>query len=184
VLGVLPGVIGSLQATEAIKLLTGIGDPPIGRLLHYDALATRFHSFNLRPDPQCAVCGDNPSITSPQTLAGYGPNIFNNTMKTIDVLSLKAKIDAGEAPNILDVREPEERAVCQLAGTIAIPLGQVAERTDELPTGGTLYVHCKAGGRSAKAISILEAAGFTHAVNVEGGLDAWRAEVDPSLPEA
>jgi rhodanese-related sulfurtransferase len=184
VLGVLPGVIGSLQATEAIKLLADIGEPPIGKLLHYDALASQFRTFNLRPDPQCAVCGENPTITSPQPLPGYDTTNCTNTMNSIDVLSLKAKLDSGDAPHILDVREPDERAICKIDGTLTIPLGELADRIGELPTDGTLYVHCKAGGRSAKAVTLLEANGFENAINIDGGIDAWRTEVDPTMPGA
>ncbi len=182
-LGVLPGVIGTLQATEAIKLLAGIGEPPVGKLVHYDALATRFRTFELRPDPQCAVCGGRPSITSPQPLEGYC-EAPSGGGEEIGVVELKAKIDVGEAPAILDVREADERAVCKLEDTIAVPLGELEGRIGELPTDVPLYVHCKAGGRSARAVALLHQAGLDNAVNVAGGIDAWRTEVDPQLPEA
>lgn len=185
VLGVLPGVIGTLQATEAIKLLAGIGEPLLGRLLHYDALSAEFRTFKLQPDPQCPVCGENPTITAPQELPGYCSSPEPAEIPSITVMELDEKITAGTNPAILDVRQPEERAACKIDGTLAIPLGELPDRLSELPATGELYVHCKSGMRSAKAVGILIEAGFgERAINVEGGIDAWREQIDPSLPVA
>lgn len=175
VLGVLPGVIGSLQAMEAIKLLLGIGEPPLGRLVCYDALHTSFRTLRLARNPRCRLCGEHPEIHSPanpETLAS--PDCTMNDQPSITVEELARRIDAGETPHILDVRRPEEHAEHSIPGSVLIPLQELPDRLDEVPRDGELLVHCKAGGRSAKAVTLLREAGFDAAVNVEGGMDAWR----------
>ena len=177
-LGVLPGVIGTLQATEAIKLLVGVGEPLLGQLLHYDALSAKFRTFTVRPDPQCALCGENPTITAPQAIDGYGCTAVGST-----VHELLGALDE-DGVTLLDVREPDERAACRIEPSLAIPLGELAARLGELPRDGRLFVYCKVGGRSAHAVDLLTAAGFENAINVLGGIDAWRAEIDPAMPLA
>jgi adenylyltransferase/sulfurtransferase len=179
VLGVLPGVIGTLQATEAIKLIAGVGEPLLGKLLHFDALTATSRTFKLRPDPQCALCGDRPTITEPKSIGGAPPCAAGRTT----VVELKAALDAGGII-LLDVREPDEREACKIEPSIAIPLAELAKRLAELPREQPLYVHCKAGGRSARAVAQLVEFGFENAIDVLGGIDAWRAEVDPGLPDA
>ena len=171
-LGVLPGVIGTLQATEAIKILSGIGEPLTGKLLHYDALSAGFRSFQLRPDPQCAVCGTNPSIRD-VTGGDYRLPPAEQEHASISVEELSSKLQANESMILLDVREPVEVAQCSIEGATFIPLGQLNERLGELPRDTRVFVHCKSGKRSARAVSLLQAEGFTDAVNVAGGMDAW-----------
>ena len=181
-LGVLPGVIGTLQATEAIKLLSGIGEPLTGRLLHYDALSAKFRSFNLRPDPECAVCGNNPTITGLEGV-DYSCGITEETDASITVVELSNKLKANEKITILDVREPVEVAACRIEGATFIPLAQLKERLNELPRDIPLFVHCKSGKRSARAVTLLRDAGYPDAMNIEGGIDAWLSRVKRDLPE-
>ncbi|MEM0896859.1 MAG: molybdopterin-synthase adenylyltransferase MoeB [Verrucomicrobiota bacterium] len=185
VLGVLPGVVGSLQAMEAIKLLAGIGESSTGRLLHYDALALKFREFKLRRDPLCPVCGDSPTITEPidyEEFCGM-PAIPNPIpdVPAIDVHELKAKLDRGDAFQFIDVREKEENDFCKIEGAKLIPLGEFMERLGEIEKDRPVVVHCKVGGRSARAVEILIAHGFD-ATNVEGGINAWSEEIDESVP--
>ena len=168
----LPGVIGTLQATEAIKILSGIGEPLTGKLLHYDALSAGFRSFKLRPDPQCAVCGTNPIIRD-VTGVDYRLPQAEPKHASISVEELRSKFQANEPMILLDVREPVEVAQCSIEGATFIPLGQLNERLDELPRDRRVFVHCKSGKRSAQAVTLLHAEGFTDAVNVAGGMDAW-----------
>jgi adenylyltransferase/sulfurtransferase len=172
VLGVLPGVIGTLQATEAIKLLSGIGEPLTGRLLHYDALNAKFRSFSLRRDPECAVCGNNPNITD-VTAVNYRLDSTEDTTSSISVAELSHKLETEENIILLDVREPEEVAVCSIEGATLIPLAQLKKRLGELPRNTTIFVHCKSGKRSARAVSLLRDEGYPDAINVRGGMDAW-----------
>ena len=183
VLGVLPGVIGTMQAIEAIKLILGIGEPLVGRLIHFDALKFKFREFKLRKDPHCPVCGEHPSITAPidydrfcgiSSGAGAGEG-------TLSVTALKAKLDAGERFLLLDVREPFEWDICHIPGAKLIPLGSLPSRVDELDRTGEIALLCKAGIRSAKALQILKEAGFAKLSNVEGGIAAWAREVDPAM---
>jgi adenylyltransferase/sulfurtransferase len=195
VLGVLPGVIGTIQATESIKLLLGGGETLIGRLLLYDAWAMRFRELKLRRDPACPVCGDKPTvrelidydqfcgITPAQTAAPVAavPADFETT-----VLDLKRALDAGRAPYILDVREPNEFQICRIPGSVLIPLGQVGSRVQEIAAaaeGRPVVVHCKMGGRSAKAVQLLRQQGIERAQNLKGGILAWIDQVDPKLPK-
>jgi molybdopterin/thiamine biosynthesis adenylyltransferase/rhodanese-related sulfurtransferase len=178
VLGVLPGVIGSLQAMETIKLLLGIGQPPLGTLLCYDALRSSFRSLRLRRDPACRLCGDAPSIHSvhnPETMASTSCSLPDSSLPSITVETLAARLAAGETPFIVDVRQPEEEAEGRIPGALLIPLATLPGRLAELPADREILVHCKAGGRSARAVTFLHQAGFPGAVNVSGGIDAWNA---------
>jgi adenylyltransferase/sulfurtransferase len=182
VLGVLPGLVGTLQALECIKLITGIGQPLLGRLLHVDTLGMRFRTFNLRRDPACPVCGDNPSITEPIDYEGFCGIRPLPPMKEISVQELHNLRQQGDRHFLLDVREPDENATASIRGAVLIPLAQVATRAAELPRDIPLYVHCKLGGRSAKAVAALQELGFTNAVNIAGGIRAWSEQIDPSVP--
>lgn len=185
VLGVLPGIIGSLQAMEAIKLLLGVGKPPLGKLVHYDALNTEFRTFQLRKDPQCPLCGDHPSITKLIDYQGFCGLPTTETMKEITVTDLKARLDNGLDGILLDVRTPAEAAAASIPGVhYHIPLQELPQRWKEIPTDKTIYIHCKAGGRSAKACEFYTAQGITSTINVKGGIDAYRDLIDPSLPPA
>ena len=185
VLGVLPGIIGVIQATEAIKLILGNGKPLVGRLLLYDALAMQFRQLKLRRDPECPVCGDTPTIKALMdydAFCGVVPARADSPMQIpeISVEQLKAKLDSGEAVNILDVREPNEFQICRIEGSTLIPLGQLGARVSELDPNQELIVHCKMGGRSAKAVALLRERGFSKAYNLAGGILAWIDRVDPS----
>jgi adenylyltransferase/sulfurtransferase len=173
VLGVLPGIIGSLQAMEAIKLLLGAGNPPLGKLVHYDALNTSFRNFNLRKDPQCPLCGENPSVTELidyEDFCGVKPP---DIMTEITVTELKQKLDAGLDGILIDVRLPAEHAKCSIPSSKLIPLPEIENAASDLPRDKPLYIHCKGGVRSARACTYLAKLGFTQLVNIEGGMDAW-----------
>lgn len=190
VLGVLPGIIGVMQAIEAIKLIVGIGDPLIGRLVHFDALKMKFREFKVRKDPSCPICGENPTVTElidyeqfcgiPQALAAEEAE---PPVPEITVEDLKSKIDAGEQFVLLDVREPFEYDIARLPGSKLIPLGDLASRMSELDSADTIYVHCKVGGRSATAVRELQKAGFSKLANIEGGIQAWSERVNPEVPK-
>lgn len=178
VLGVLPGVIGSLQAMECIKLLLGIGEPPLGKLLCYDALSTSFRTLRLRRDPSCRLCGDSPvidSIFNPETTAPTTCAMPDPSIPSITVQELASRIDAGDDLFIIDVRQPEEEAEGTIPGALLIPLATLPGRIGDLPTEREILVHCKAGGRSAKAVHYLQEAGFENVINVEGGINAWNS---------
>ena len=189
VLGVLPGLIGTMQATEAIKLIAGIGQPLIGRLLHVDTLSMKFRTFNLRRDPECPVCGDHPTITAPIDYEGFCglPSAQTMTIATQDTIpamtvqDLQSLRESDEPFTLLDVREPFERDIAIIEGAQHIPLGQLGDRMEELPRDKKLVVHCKSGARSAKAVGQLRAAGFEDVWNVTGGINAWSKEVDSSV---
>ena len=186
VLGVLPGVIGIIQATEAIKLILGAGQPLVGRLLLYDALQMRFRELKLRRDPECPICGDHPTIHALIDYDQFCGVVPAHTQPTaggvpeVTVEELKAKLDRGEDVHVLDVREPNEYQICRIAGSTLIPLGELSNRTAELDRDRELIVHCKMGGRSAKAVALLQERGFTRARNLTGGILAWIDRVDPS----
>lgn len=187
VLGVLPGLIGTMQATEAVKLIAGIGEPLIGRLLHVDTLAMKFRTFNLRRDPECPVCGDHPTITAPIDYEGFcglpkGDKETQDALPAMTVHELKSMMERGDDFFLLDVREPFEWEIAQLPGATLIPLGQLQDRLAEVPREVKLVVHCKSGGRSAKAVGILRDAGIADAWNVTGGINAWSREVDETVP--
>jgi MoaD family protein len=186
VLGVLPGVIGIIQATEAIKLILGAGQPLVGRLLLYDALQMRFRELKLRRDPECPICGDHPTIHALIDYDQFCGVVPTHTQPTaggvpeVTVEELKAKLDRGEDVHVLDVREPNEYQICRIAGSTLIPLGELSNRTAELDPDRELIVHCKMGGRSAKAVALLQERGFTRVRNLTGGILAWIDRVDPS----
>ena len=190
VLGVLPGIIGVMQAIEAIKLVMGIGESLIGRLVHFDALKLKFREFKLRRDPACPVCGDNPTITElidydqfcgiPQAAAAEAAE---TPIPTMNVRELKTKLDSGDKFVLVDVREPFEWDICHLDKAKLIPLGQLASRMSELDSADEIVIHCKSGMRSAKAVRLLQEAGFSKLHNVEGGITAWAEEIDPSVPK-
>jgi molybdopterin/thiamine biosynthesis adenylyltransferase/rhodanese-related sulfurtransferase/molybdopterin converting factor small subunit len=193
VLGVLPGVIGTIQATEAIKLIVGAGAPLIGRLLLFDALQMTFRTLKLRRDPECPVCGDHPTVTQlidyemfcglPSTTAPPAAPVPGESEFATTVETLKARIDRKDAIWILDVREPHEFEIASIPGSTLIPLAQLPHRLAELPQGPgspDIIVHCKMGGRSAKAVDLLRAQGFTRVKNLTGGILAWIDRIDPS----
>ena len=185
VLGVLPGVIGTIQATEAIKLILGIGQTLAGRLLLYDAFTMRFRELKLRRDPDCPVCGDHPTVTALidyEQFCGVAPAPSGPVAETT-VNELKARIDRGDVPFILDVREPNEFQICRIPGSTLIPLGELPRRLSELPSGDhapDIVVHCKMGGRSAKAVRQLTEKGFTRVQNLKGGILEWIDRIDPT----
>jgi molybdopterin/thiamine biosynthesis adenylyltransferase/rhodanese-related sulfurtransferase len=189
VLGVLPGIIGLIQATEALKLIVGVGETLAGRLLHFDALKMKFREFNLRRDPQCPVCGDSPTIFEPIDYEQFcaGPAEADwfaapEQVPTISVRELKAKMDKGETVTLIDVREPFEYEIARIERSRLIPLGELETHIAELSKTGTLILQCHSGGRSEHATRILREAGFHNAVNLEGGIDAWSVEIDPAVP--
>ncbi|CAN5696052.1 molybdopterin-synthase adenylyltransferase MoeB [soil metagenome] len=189
VLGVLPGVIGVIQAIEAVKLIVGIGEPLIGRLVHFDALKMEFRQFKIRKDPKCPVCSASPTITElidyevfcgiPQAQAAEDAEA---PVPEITVEELKAKIDRKDKFVLLDVREPYEYDIARIPGSKLIPLGELHSRMSELDSADDIVIHCKVGGRSAKALRQLQKAGFSKLLNVEGGILAWAERIDPSVP--
>jgi len=187
VLGVLPGIVGCLQVNEAIKLILGIGEPLVGRLVHFDALSFRFREIRLRRDPRCAACGESPTLRSLEDLefsceAAAGGGSDAPADGEIDVRELKRRFDAGEQFLLLDVRETHEFAIASLPGARLLPLGELAARLGELERDAEIVVHCKSGGRSARALALLREAGFGKTVHVRGGIEAWAKEIDPTVP--
>ncbi len=191
VLGMLPGIIGSLQALEAAKLLSGVGKPLIGRLLLFDGLTMRFRELNLKKNAECPVCGERPTITGLidyEEFCGYTPNgdmtESAEQIREISVEELKARLDRGERPQLIDVREPFEWNIANLGeyGARLIPLKQLPEHEQELDREQELIVYCRSGGRSWNAAEYLQARGFRNIVNLEGGMRAWAERVDPSMP--
>ena len=183
VLGVLPGIIGMLQAIEAIKLIVGIGEPLIGRLLHFDALKVQFRELKLRRDPQCPVCGENPTIFAPIDYDQFCGARDDASVPGISVQELKRKMDAREAFELIDVREPFEFEIARIDGAKLIPLGEISERADELHREQTFIIHCHSGRRSAQAVRLLKQRGFANVYNLEGGIDAWSDFIDPTVPK-
>ena len=190
VLGVLPGVIGTIQATEAIKLILGVGRPLVGRLLLYDAFNMSFRELKLRRDPDCPVCGDRPTVRALidyDQFCGITPAAqAAPAVPETSVDDLKARLDRGDRVFVLDVREPAEYQISRIAGSTLIPLGELPKRLAELPSGADapdIVVHCKMGGRSAKAVKQLIDAGFTRVQNLKGGILAWSDRIDPSQPK-
>jgi adenylyltransferase/sulfurtransferase len=192
VLGVLPGIIGVIQATEAIKLMIGIGEPLIGRFLIYDALRMRFRELKLKKDPECPVCGTNPTVTELidyEQFCGLAPatearESTGGAMREWEItpVQLKKKLDAGETPFILDVREPNEYQINRIAGSTLIPLGELPRRYQVLPRVRAIVTQCKIGARSAKAMDFLKSVGFANVKNLRGGIVEWIDTVDPSQP--
>lgn len=188
VLGVLPGIVGLIQATETVKLITGAGQTLLGRLLLFDALEMRFRELKLRKDPQCPVCGPNASITALvdyERLCGDAPIARNGNMDDfeISVQQLKEKLDRGEPIVLLDVRRPDELAVAKLPYTNWIEMRELDERMHELDKDAEIIVYCHSGARSARATQALRKAGHSKAKNLAGGIDAWSDEIDPSIPK-
>ena len=193
VLGVLPGIIGVIQATEAIKLVTGIGEPLIGRFLIYDALRMRFRELKLKKDPDCPVCGTHPTVTKLidyQEFCGIHPAAPESTTVStpgnaleITSVELKQRLDRGDKLTLVDVREPNEYQINRIPGTVLIPLGDVPRRYAELDKDAEIVVHCKMGGRSAKAADFLRSVGFKRVLNLKGGILDWIDKVDPSQPK-
>jgi molybdopterin/thiamine biosynthesis adenylyltransferase/rhodanese-related sulfurtransferase len=198
VLGVLPGTIGAIQATEAIKLILGVGDSLVGRLLIYDALNMSFDEVRLRKDPDCPVCGEDPTVTELidyEQFCGvpahdhslYTAGMDNMALRGVPQMvpsELKARLEAGERPMILDVREPHEWEISNLShlGAILMPQGQVLERMGELDTAQEMVVQCRSGARSAAVVYLLQQHGFSKLHNLDGGINRWALEVDPQIP--
>lgn len=185
VLGVLPGIIGTIQATEAIKLIVGKGEPLLGRLLLLNALQMSFRELRLRKNPDCPVCGKNPTITDfidYQGFCGIEPRQTGEMDDEITVVELKAKLDAGESIRVIDVRESLEYDLCRLPEAELIPLGQLPEQVNRLSTAETIVLYCHVGVRSWQAMMFLKKMGFTRVKNLRGGIDAWAREIDPDMP--
>ena len=187
VLGILPGLVGVMQATEVIKLILGKGEPLIGRLLLIDALGMKFRELKLRKNPDCPVCGKNPTVTQ---LIDYnefcGIRGEEKPVETgvveMQVEELKRRLDAGEDLFVLDVREPHEYQICNIGGHL-IPLGDLPKRVSELDSSREIVAHCRSGVRSAKAVNFLQQAGFKKVHNLAGGILAWADRVDPKMPK-
>jgi adenylyltransferase/sulfurtransferase len=190
VLGILPGVIGVIQATEAVKLILGKGEPLVGRLLHYDALQMRFREYRVRRNPKCPMCGDDPTI---KTLIDYeqfcgvrgqeapAPAVAGAALITPE--EVKARLDRGERLFILDVRSPNEYQICRIPGSTLLPLPELGQRFSEVPRDREVVVHCKSGMRSAKAVQFLRDQGYTKLKDLAGGILAWAERIDPSMPK-
>jgi adenylyltransferase/sulfurtransferase len=188
VLGVLPGIIGAIQANETIKIILGAPDIMVNRLLLFDAWRMRFRELKLRKNPDCPVCGVNPTIKELidyEEFCGITQQPETKpTMEEITATELKQRLDQGDDIQIIDVREPHEYEIGQIPNSKLIPLGQVLNRMNEIDSGRETVVHCKMGGRSAKAIEALQRSGFPgHLINLKGGITAWSNEVDPSVPK-
>jgi adenylyltransferase/sulfurtransferase len=190
VLGVLPGMIGIIQATEAIKLIIGVGEPLIGRFMIYDALKMKFRELKLRKDPDCPVCGTHPTVTKLidyEQFCGVVPAapepVAVNNATEITALELKRRLDRGDALKIVDVREPNEYQINRIPGSQLIPLGDIPKRYEELNKNDEIIVQCKSGARSAKAADFLRSVGFTRVLNLKGGILDWVDKVDPSQPK-
>lgn len=189
VLGILPGIVGTLQATEVIKLITGIGESLIGRLLLVDALRMSFRVLKLRKDPANPLSGTHPTITKLidyQAFCGIpsgGSTMNQAAIPEITVQELKSRRDAGQAPFVLDVRQPYEAEIAQLGADQLIPVEELVGRISELRVGKDqeLVVHCKSGGRSGRAVAMLQQAGYNKAMNLKGGILAWADQVDPTV---
>src|SRR6266568_1279658 len=187
VLGILPGLVGVIQATEVIKLILGKGESLIGRLLLIDALDMKFRELKLRKNPDCPACGTHPTVTK---LIDYNEfcgirgeeKSVANAPTDMQVEELKRRLDAGDDIFVLDVREPHEYQICNIGGYL-IPLNDLPNRVNELDSSREIVVHCKMGGRSAKAVAFLQQAGFTKVHNLAGGITAWSDRVDPKIPK-
>jgi|DewCreStandDraft_1066081.scaffolds.fasta_scaffold00751_29 adenylyltransferase/sulfurtransferase len=185
VLGVLPGIIGAIQANETIKLILGQGEPLIGRLLLLDAWRMQIRTVKVRKDPQCPICGERPTIRELidyEEFCGVTPEPVLAEELEITPRELKARLDRGEPLFLLDVREPHEWQIAHLPGATLIPMNRIPARLHELPTTDEIVVYCKTGGRSAQVLRFLYNAGFRRIKNLKGGIDRWAVEVDPSVP--
>jgi adenylyltransferase/sulfurtransferase len=186
VLGVLPGVIGTIQATEAVKLILGVGKPLIGRLLLYDALQMSFDHVNLRKDPDCPVCGNNPTVTELidyVQFCGVHPAEALGSNREITPAELRDKLHDGDSVVLLDVREPHEWAISHLEDALLIPQGDLPTRMSELNTADEIVLMCRSGERSARALGLLHDAGFRRLKNLVGGINAWARTIDPTMPQ-
>ena len=188
VLGILPGIIGVVQATEAVKIILGIGETLKGRLLLYDALGMRFRELKLRRDKDCPVCGDHPTVTGLidyQEFCGVKPVSTQAVPASgvIDPVEVKKKQDRGETFLLLDVREPHEYQIARIPGSTLIPLGQLSARLSELDKDAEIVAHCKMGGRSQQAVDLMKQNGFSNVRNMTGGITAWSDKVDPTVPK-
>ena len=190
VLGVLPGIVGVIQATEAIKLIIGVGEPLIGRFLIFDALRMKFRELKLRKDPDCPVCGTHPTVTKLidyEQFCGVVPAapepVAVNNATEITSVELKQRLDRGDKLKIVDVREPNEYQINRIAGSVLIPLGDVPKRYNELDPDEEIVVQCKMGGRSAKAADFLRSVGYKRVLNLKGGILDWIDKVDPTQPK-
>ncbi len=188
VLGILPGIIGVIQATEAVKIILGVGETLKNRLLLYDALGMRFRELKLRRDPECPVCGDHPTVTTLidyQEFCGIKPMASQPAPAgdQIDVTEVKSKLDRGDAFTLIDVREPHEYQIARIPGAKLIPLGDLPKHLSDLDPNAEIVAHCKSGGRSQKAVDLLKASGFKNARNMTGGITAWSDKVDPTVPK-
>jgi len=187
VLGILPGLVGIIQATEAIKLILGKGDPLIGRLLLVDALGMKFRELKLRKNPDCPVCGTHPTVTKLIDynqfcgIRGEEAPVTTN-VPAIEPEELKRRLDAGDDIFVLDVREPHEYQICNINGYL-LPLGDLPKRVNELDSSREIVAHCRSGVRSAKAVDFLRQAGFKKVKNLTGGILAWADKVDPKMPK-
>jgi adenylyltransferase/sulfurtransferase len=190
VLGILPGVIGLIQATETVKLILGIGDPLVGRLMLYDALGMKFRELKLRRNPECPICGDHRTIhqlIDYQQFCGM-PNVEAPAQAVevsgdIDPVEVKAKQDRNDNFVLIDVREPHEFQICRIPGSTLIPLGELPKRLGELNRDDEFVMHCKSGVRSGKAVDLMKQNGFRKVRNMKGGILAWSDKVDPSVPK-
>src|SRR5271170_3532229 len=188
VLGVLPGIIGSIQAMETLKLILGKGEPLIGRLLLFDALGMKFRELKLRKNPECPVCGEHPTVTKLIDyvefcgIRGEEAAAPASTVPEITPRELKARLDRGDDLYVLDVREPHEYQICNIGGHL-IPLGDLSRRVNELDSSREIVAHCRSGKRSAEAAEFLRKAGFKKLWNLKGGILAWSDEVDPTVPK-
>jgi adenylyltransferase/sulfurtransferase len=188
VLGVLPGIIGVIQATEAIKLILGKGDALLGRLLLYNALDMKFREMKIRRDPACPACGERPTITKLIDyeqfcgVRGEPAASAQSAGDEITAIELAAMLKRGETFTLVDVREPDEWAICRIPGATLLPLSALPQRFGELPKDARLVLHCKAGKRSMRALQFLRDQGYANLKSVRGGIDAWAADVDPSVP--
>jgi adenylyltransferase/sulfurtransferase len=185
VLGVLPGIIGSLQANEVIKLIIGKGEPAIGRLLLFDALRLKFRELKLRKNPECPVCGEHPTVTSLidyEQFCGIGQEEDVGPDIDVEPIEVKRLLDSGRKVVLLDVRNPPEYEIGRIEGSKLIPLPELQDRLGELDSRDTIIVHCHHGPRSTRAVNLLRKFGFTKAKNLKGGIDQWSLDVDPSVP--
>jgi molybdopterin/thiamine biosynthesis adenylyltransferase/rhodanese-related sulfurtransferase len=188
VLGVLPGIVGALQAVETIKLILGAGEPLIGRLLLFDTLAMKFRELKLKKNPDCPVCGTHPTITKLIDyeefcgIRGEEAPVATTQMPEITPRELKQRLDRGDDLFVLDVREPHEYQICNLNGYL-LPLGDLPKRVNELDSSREIVAHCRSGKRSGDAVEFLRKAGFRKIWNLKGGILAWADDVDPSMPK-
>ncbi|HEV2382240.1 MAG TPA: molybdopterin-synthase adenylyltransferase MoeB [Terriglobia bacterium] len=188
VLGVLPGIVGCIQALETIKLIIGRGEPLIGRLLLFDALRLRFRELKLRKNPECPACGEQPTIDhliDYEEFCGIRGQEAEPmaTVPEITPTELKQMIDEQRDFRLVDVREPHEFDICRIPGSVLMPLGDVPARMNELDSAQEIVVHCRSGMRSARAVELLQKAGFRRIHNLKGGILAWSDQVDPSVPK-